>query len=444
MASVLTLAFVVGRLLHDDNDVDSESVPDASSAAKHNDTPTHELVTASVQREHVSRVWENRSRVWENRGLRYPAQDTHLNQPGLAASGNGPRTTDRIADAWKQPQNFRQGAFGSKKGNYDKQAVKATIQVEGQTAEEVRPQIALERRSIAEAEASAHRGSAIRSPLSAEQGGSDAQDEMAQLWRETFYRPSRPTYLTAAEIRATRERLGLKEGLFHCAIAGTGGCGKSSLVNALCGLRNGDKGAAATNIVEVIDTVARFPDPDPTQRRVWYDIPGAGTQIVPNEQYLAQYGLYVFDCIIVVFDTRLTTMDITLLSDAIRLSIPAFLVRSKSRLHIRNLAEDIASDDDDGNDGPDREGCGVGARALERARMLYIQQTRASVSRNLAEGGISGRRVYLVDKDVLVKVAKGEPVEDAIDEWDLIGDLQAEAGRHTVSEVGASGSGALD
>ncbi|EPS93039.1 hypothetical protein FOMPIDRAFT_15577, partial [Fomitopsis schrenkii] len=291
---------------------------------------------------------------------------------------------------------------------------------------DARLQMALEKRTTAESEAShakLQHDSAVRSHLAAQEAAGHARKQLEETeWqlREGIYPAACPT---AEEIMATRERLGYREGLFHCAVAGIGGCGKSSLVNALRGLRNSDTGAAATGTAEVTDSVARFLDPSPGRRVVWYDVPGAGRQAVPDRQYLTEYGLYAFDCIIVLFDTRLAAMDIALLRDAERFSIPTFIVRSKSRQHIRNLAADMAGGDDDDDDATDGEGCDPSARTLERARELYIQQTRTSVAENLAKGGLSGQRVYLVDKDTLVKAAKGESARDAIDDVDLVRDL---------------------
>ncbi|KZT69887.1 hypothetical protein DAEQUDRAFT_243948 [Daedalea quercina L-15889] len=301
---------------------------------------------------------------------------------------------------------------------------------------EVRALVANEQRARAKADAQGaklEREDAVRSRLDAESIARDArvqQEEAENNLREGI----RPViWPTLAELQATKERLGYKDGLFHFAIAGIAGSGKSSLANALRGLRNGDDGAAATGVVETTDTIARYPDPDPKRPFVWYDVPGAGTLSVPDWQYFTDQGLYIFDCVIVLFDTRLTATDIAILRNCARFDIPTYIVRSKALQHIRNLAVDMPDDEDD--DGESDEEDGTGPLALGRARELYIQETRASVAQNMEAADLSEKRVYLVDKDTLVSVVKNRPVKDALDEAKLLQDLLAEVHRRQVSEA---------
>jgi len=223
---------------------------------------------------------------------------------------------------------------------------------------------------------------------------------------------------TQAEFRAARERLQYEEGMFHFAIAGIAGSGKTSLVNAFRGLRNSDKAAAPTGIIETTSAIARYPDPE--YPFAWYDVPGAGTLSVPDWQYFTDQGLYALDCIIVLLDIRLTSTDIAILRDCARFDIPAYIVRSKATQHTRNLAGDMPDADDDDDDD---------AGILERAREMYIQETRASVARNLKAAGLPEQRVYMVDKDTLARKVKGRSVRDGIDEEELLHDLLAEAHR---------------
>ncbi|EPS93834.1 hypothetical protein FOMPIDRAFT_1135394 [Fomitopsis schrenkii] len=265
------------------------------------------------------------------------------------------------------------------------------------------------------------REDAVRSCHAAQAAVLDAraQQETAERnWREAIRPIVKPT---PAEVRAAKERLEYKEGLVHVAVAGVSGSGKSSLVNALRGLRNRDEGAAPTSSSRVTtSTIARFPDPDPARPFVWYDVPGAGTLEVPEWQYFTDQGLYIFDCIIVLFDTRLTATDIALLRGAARFTIPTYIVRSKALQHISNLAIDISEDgDDDGTSPP----------VFQRAREQYVRASHASVTKNLEAANLVGERVFLVDKDTLVKVVKGVPAQDAIDEHDLVKALLDRSGR---------------
>lgn len=224
---------------------------------------------------------------------------------------------------------------------------------------------------------------------------------------------------TAAEIDATKARLHYTEGLLHVAISGIAGSGRSSLANALRGLRNSDRGAALTGVADLtMDEVARFPDPK--RPCVWYDIPGAGTLSVPDWKYFTDQGLYIFDRIIVLFDARLTETDIAILRNAARFKISTYIVRSKASQHIRNAAADSAADDSEGSEDESEDASGL---TLERARETYIRETRANIEENLKTAELPQQRVYLVDKDILVRVVKGKPVKGAIDELALLQDI---------------------
>ncbi|EPS93043.1 hypothetical protein FOMPIDRAFT_93950 [Fomitopsis schrenkii] len=246
-----------------------------------------------------------------------------------------------------------------------------------------------------------------------------AQLEIAERnWREGIRPIVRPT---PAEVSAAKERLEYKEGLVHVAVTGVPGSGKSSLVNALRGLRNRDEGAIPTSWSDVAtSTIARFPDPDPARPFVWYNVPCAGTLEVPDWQYFTDQGLYIFDCIIVLFDTRLMATDIAILRSAARFAIPTYIVRSKALQHIHNLAIDIPGGGDDDGTSP---------LILQRARSRYIEGMHASVTTNLEAADLPRMRVFLVDKDTLVKVVKGVPAQDAIDEHDLVKALLDRSGR---------------
>ncbi|TFY64965.1 hypothetical protein EVJ58_g2287 [Rhodofomes roseus] len=224
---------------------------------------------------------------------------------------------------------------------------------------------------------------------------------------------------TQAQLRATKLRLQYREGLFHFAIAGIAGSGKSSLINAFRGLRNKDRSAAPTGVVETTSVITRYPDPSAANPFVWYDVPGAGTLSIPDWQYFTDQGLYAFDCIVVLFDNRFTATDVAILRNCTRFQIPTYIVRSKSRQHIQNAAEDMVDEDDD---------------VVERAREQYIRETRASVARNLEAAGLPKQRVYMVDKEALCKVVKGRQPEECIDEWELLRDLLSEARRRRVVE----------
>ena len=226
---------------------------------------------------------------------------------------------------------------------------------------------------------------------------------------------------TPEEVSAARERVQYQDGLFHFAIAGVSGSGKSSLINAFRGLHNKDGGAARTGIVETTSTVDRYPDPNPRNPFVWYDIPGAGTLQQSDWLYFNSQGLFVFDCIIVLFDARFTTTDIAILMNCRRFQIPTYIVRSKADAHIRNIMRDLGYE----SESDDR------ARRTElyaAARTQYIAETRATVQRNLKDASLPDQRVYLVCNTTVLSTVKNFTLSPkTIDELDLMKDLLEEA-----------------
>ena len=110
---------------------------------------------------------------------------------------------------------------------------------------------------------------------------------------------------TIEELAAAKARAGYREDRLHFAVCGPSGSGKSSLINAVRGLKNGQEGSAKTGVVECTEALHRYPDPRkrmPYPRFVWYDVPGAGTSKIPGWQYFNRQGLFIFDFIILVYD----------------------------------------------------------------------------------------------------------------------------------------------
>ncbi|KAI0717629.1 interferon-inducible GTPase-domain-containing protein [Fomitopsis betulina] len=239
---------------------------------------------------------------------------------------------------------------------------------------------------------------------------------------------------TKAQYTETRRRLQYEPGFCHFAVSGMSGSGKSSLINAFRGLRNTSRKAAPVGVVETTSQVVRYPDPSADMPYVWYDVPGAGTLSVPDWQYFTDQGLYIFDCIIVVFDARFTATDVAILRNCVFFQIPTFIVRSKSKQHIVNVAKDLPVDgfdeDDDSEDDGELDAARRTKDHMAKARGCYIQDTRRSVAKELNRAGLSPQRVYIIDKDELVKAVRGKSSPDAIDEDELLTDMFALADRY--------------
>lgn len=227
---------------------------------------------------------------------------------------------------------------------------------------------------------------------------------------------------TPEEVTAAKARMQYQDSLFHFAVAGVAGSGKSSLVNAIRGLRNSDTGAAPTGVVETTATIGRYRDSNRRLPFVWYDIPGAGTLNQPGWQYFNNQGLFVFDCIIVLVGDRFTQTDLAILENCRRFQIPTYIVRSKADFHVRNLMNDMGYDSDDDDDESQYE------TMYNPARERYISDTQATVQQNLGDAMLPVQNVYLVSNKVLLSAVKKRTLpKTALDEMELLKDLLEEA-----------------
>ena len=235
--------------------------------------------------------------------------------------------------------------------------------------------------------------------------------EEAQALRNQINSGIQPEVWPTEEERARAEEVLLKprENYVHCAIAGLAGSGKSSLINALRGLKTNqcdDPRLAKTGATETTMEIGRYPDPSTTAPRkhiVWYDIPGAGTLSIKGWQYFNAQGLFIFDLIIVLIDNRFTEPDIAILKHCERFKIPSLIVRSKANQHIGNLMQyDFHYDSDD----DDRENF---SRTYQAARTKFIEETRRNVASNLKMAEMNPEKnVHIVSCDALAYRVCGE------------------------------------
>lgn len=247
--------------------------------------------------------------------------------------------------------------------------------------------------------------------------------EVERRWFEGVRPECRPS---EGDIVRMKAEYRYTPGFFHLAVVGTSGCGKSSFINAVRNLSNNDPFAAPTGVTECTVKVTIYPDPRPNSRIIWYDVPGAGTQNMPDWQYFNKLGLYIFDCIIVLIDNRFLESDLAILRTCEQfINVEAFIVRSKSDQHIINMARDKMPrgfDPYDSDIDDETRGRFLQIRSEERKR--FIDETRKNVQINLGSNNLSPQKVYIVCKDVMLMIWNNSHSSKAIDEVALRNDVK--------------------
>ena len=128
--------------------------------------------------------------------------------------------------------------------------------------------------------------------------------ELAKFYLEKGIQPE--VWPTEEEFQLAKNRVQYDPEKLHIAVCGNYGSGKSSLVNAFRGLKDNSPKAARTGVVETTKAITRYPDPReelPYKRLVWFVCPGAGRLEIPGWQYFNQQGMFIFDVIVLVYDS---------------------------------------------------------------------------------------------------------------------------------------------
>ncbi|ETO09235.1 hypothetical protein RFI_28152 [Reticulomyxa filosa] len=119
----------------------------------------------------------------------------------------------------------------------------------------------------------------------------------------------------------------------NVAVCGGSGVGKSSLVNAIRGLKPGDPKEAKIDVCETTNVHQDYPfsfdvNSISVNFSIW-DLPGAGTVNHPYETYIVNFGIGYMNLVMVVVGERLTPFDCEMIKFLEQKNIIYYIVRNK-------------------------------------------------------------------------------------------------------------------
>ncbi|XP_053383701.1 T-cell-specific guanine nucleotide triphosphate-binding protein 2-like [Mercenaria mercenaria] len=124
---------------------------------------------------------------------------------------------------------------------------------------------------------------------------------------------------------------------FNIAVTGQSGSGKSSLINALRGLKEEDVGAAQVGEKETSSKYCSYPHPN-HGRFIFWDLPGVGTDKFPQKTYMESIHASRYDFFLIVSSGRFHSQDIWLANEVLKQKHKSrcYFVRSKVDIDMKN------------------------------------------------------------------------------------------------------------
>ncbi|KAL8220099.1 UNVERIFIED_CONTAM: hypothetical protein K2H54_038561 [Gekko kuhli] len=164
----------------------------------------------------------------------------------------------------------------------------------------------------------------------------------------------------------------LKNAKLNIAITGVSAAGKSSLVNALRGLKNDEEGAAEIGVMQTSMETKAYPHPKFPNVTLW-DLPGVGTREFEAQEYLQKVHSTKYDFFIIVASVRFTENEILLAREINKMNKKFYYVRTK-------LDVDMESE----------------RRRQNFSEEKTLEKIRKYCCDNLVEAGESHPKVFLV------------------------------------------------
>jgi len=187
-------------------------------------------------------------------------------------------------------------------------------------------------------------------------------------------------------------------------------------------LKSKRRQGARIGVNETTKAITRYPDPRkelPYKRFVWYDCPGAGTLKTPGWKYFNKQGLFIFDIIILVYATRFTEIDVSIIQNCELFNIPLFVVRSKADIDIKNIITHELCDENDSDSDLESDDNNLNSDDYQtRARQSLIDSTRKDLEENLKEAQLAKRDVFIVSNSVIFSLVAAKKLKEKIPEID--------------------------
>lgn len=121
----------------------------------------------------------------------------------------------------------------------------------------------------------------------------------------------------------------------NIAIVGVTGAGKSSLINALRGIKDDEKGSAETGVIETTMEPKRYPHPT-SPNIIFWDLPGFDSTKFPAKVYLRIIDFMKYDFFIIVTSCRFTEADLLLPREIKKMAKTFFFVHTKLDIDIES------------------------------------------------------------------------------------------------------------